>query len=142
MQHVGSNSPRLAVCVSKFDLFHTLKARATGASDAPGHAPNGLIEAVQNPAAAMSRDARTPDEVEADGALMDAEIRSLLEYMGAKSFVNGVTNLARQRKIELRFFAVSALGDPPAMGAVDPQGIAPFRCADPLFWAARAKGVL
>lgn len=139
LQHVGANSTRLAVCVSKFDLFHTLRTRVPGG---PGQAASGLIEAVQNPAAAMSRDARTPDEVEEDGPLIDAEIRSLLEYMGAQSFVNGVTNLAERKGIKLRFFAVSALGGPPAMGAVDPQGIAPFRCADPLFWAARAKGVL
>ena len=41
-----------------------------------------------------------------------------------------------------RYFAISALGQPPDGNRLNVRGIAPFRCTDPPRWVTSSFGVL
>jgi hypothetical protein len=129
---VERGSPRLAVIMSKFDALQALRAVQGGGEWA---------QIMRNPGAAFFRDPGifgAPDDV--DGMLLHEEVRSLLIRLDQGALVSRIENAGRRSGY--RFFAVSALGDPPNGTVLNTRGIAPFRCLDPLRWALAGTGVL
>jgi hypothetical protein len=128
---VRAGRPRLAVIVSKFDTLQMLRT-VEWSSD--------YKSIMQNAGAAFFRDpgpfGQSNDE---DGRLLSEEVRSLLMLLGETQFVAAVEQSTPPG--EHRFFAVSALGDPPQGEALSPRGIVPFRCLDPLRWALAGAGI-
>lgn len=130
---IGRREPKLAVVLSKFDAMHELKNVAgTEWSSVMG-----------NPGAGFSRD---PSLIRGrydndDGELVDAEVRSLLVKLGAKSIIDAVDRPHTGARLPSRFFAVSALGALPAGEQVHEGGISPFRCLDPARWVLSGAGV-
>lgn len=130
---VGQGQPRLAVILSKFDALRVL-------SEVEG---SEWSQMMSNPGAAFMRDsssARQYDEM--DGRLLHEEVRSLLLRLHGGSIVAAVENPSTGVRLDHRYFVVSALGQPPVGNRLNPKGIAPFRCADPLRWVTSAHGVL
>jgi hypothetical protein len=112
----------LAVALAKFDTLYELR-RVAGSP---------LAAAMRNAGAAYSRDPslNSPQYDEHDGALLDAEIRSLLARMNGQALINRIG----QQFARTRLFAVSALGAAPTGQSLNARGITPFRCLDPLKW--------
>jgi hypothetical protein len=94
---------------------------------------------MRQPGAAYLRDpsleqlAFDPD----DADLLGAEVRSLLVRLQGTSLLNR-TDVFRH----MHLFAVSALGMPPVGESLNPGGLAPFRCLDPLKWVLSQTGVI
>ncbi|MFI7000863.1 hypothetical protein [Nocardia sp. NPDC050175] len=130
---IGRRDPKLAVVLSKFDAMHELKnVVGTDWSSIMG-----------NPGAGFSRDPsliRGPYDND-DGELVDAEVRSLLVKLGAKSIIDAVDTPHTGARLPARFFAVSALGALPSGEQVHEGGISPFRCLDPARWILSGAGV-
>jgi hypothetical protein len=129
---VRAGRPRLAVIMSKFDALQMLRT-AQWSGD--------YKSIMQNAGAAFFRDPgplSPPNEV--DGLLLDQEVRSLLMLLNETQFVAAVERSTPPEAH--RFFAVSALGDPPNGEVLNARGIAPFRCLDPLRWALAGTGIL
>ncbi len=123
---------RLAICMSKFDIMHQL-------ASVEGSAYQAIMG---NLGSAMRQDVGplgTPST--GDQALLDAEVRSLLATAHAANLVNTV-GAAEQRGVRCRYFAVSALGNPPDARGVHPHGIAPFRVLDPVLWVLQEEGAI
>lgn len=79
---------------------------------------------------------------DADGALLSAEVRSMLMDLGAKELVNQLERPSSGSPIDHRFFALSALGASSENKQVNPRGIAPFRVLDPIKWLLFRHGVI
>ncbi|MBL8926651.1 MAG: hypothetical protein JNM77_10470 [Pseudonocardia sp.] len=129
---VSQGAPRFAVIMSKFDTLQKLR---TVRYD------NAYTAIMQNAGAAIFRDPGpygSPHDM--DGRLLHEEVRSLLMLFNQGPLVAKVQNAARRGGH--RFFAVSALGAPPNGDSQHPQGIAPFRCLDPLRWVLEGTGVM
>ncbi|HOW94725.1 hypothetical protein [Mycolicibacterium fallax] len=130
---VGDGRPRLAVILSKFDALRVL-------SEVEGSA---WSQVMSNPGAAFMRDSSSSRSYdEADGQLLHEEVRSLLQRLHGGSIMTAVENPASGAQLPVRYFVVSALGQPPVGNRLNPKGIAPFRCADPLRWVTSGFGVL
>ena len=130
---IESGSPKLAVILSKFDALQAL-------SDVEG---SEWSQIMSNAGAAYLRDnsaSRHYDDN--DGQLLHEETRSLLLRLHGAPIVTAVENPSSGVRLTHRYFAVSALGQPPAGKRLNSRGIAPFRCADPLRWVTSAVGVL
>lgn len=133
---VGDRRPRIGIALSKFDAMHALR-------DVEGA---GLTKVMSNSGAAFLREspdealwrARDPQHLQprddSDGRLLHLEIRSLLQRLNAVTMINALENPASGVPINHRFFAVSALGESPDGERLNPRGISPFRCLDPLTW--------
>ncbi len=125
----GGRGVRLAVMLSKFDALQRLAAVEA----------RPWNEIMGNAGAAFSRDPFATDGIwdDRDGDLLDAEVRGLLELLGATPLVN----LANLEFADRRFFAVSALGRAPAQGgrSIRGRGIAPFRVLDPMRWVMSGR---
>lgn len=133
LRAVGPGRPRLAVVLSKFDAVRALN-RVQGSA---------WSEVMSNAGAAFMRDsfaARYYDD--RDGQLMHEEVRSLLLRLNGGSIVAGVENPSSGVRLPHRYFAVSSLGQAPIGNRLNPRGIAPFRCVDPLRWVTAPYGVL
>ncbi|MBH0779610.1 TRAFAC clade GTPase domain-containing protein [Nocardia bovistercoris] len=130
---IGSNNPRLAVVLSKFDALHELR-NVRGSE---------WSTVMSNPGAGFSRDpsANRTGYDENDGELVDAEVRSLLTMLRAKPIIDAVDSPHTGARLNSRFFAVSALGALPAGQRVYEGGISPFRCLDPVRWILDGAGV-
>jgi hypothetical protein len=130
---VQGGTPRLAVILSKFDTLQALRKIKGGGE---------WSSIMRNAGAAFFRDpgptVATSNDM--DGEQLHEEVRSLLIKLAAGALVNRV-EVAGARG-GYRFFAVSALGDSPKGESLNPRGIAPFRCLDPLRWAMAPTGVL
>lgn len=134
MRLVGAGNPKLAVILSKFDALQALSYVE--------HSAWGRV--MSHPGAAFNRDPgltnRRYDDT--DGALLDAEVRSLLQRLhagpGLLTMINPVTN----QRYDHRFFAVSALGESPEGERLHRNGISPFRCMDPVRWVLSERNVL
>jgi hypothetical protein len=128
----GGRDVRLAVVISKFDALQRL-------ANHEGHPWNAIMG---NVGAAFCRDplATQARWDQTDSELLDAEVRGLLELLGAKP----VINMANFEFEDRRFFAVSALGRAPAPGGLSlrGRGIAPYRVLDPLRWVMHGRGWL
>lgn len=131
---IGPGTPRLGIVLSKFDTMQTL----TQVADTE------LSRVMSNAGAAFMRDpgARMTGYDEEDGQLLHAEVRSLLQRLGASHIVTGVERPHSGRPLEHRFFVVSALGAPTEGENLHDHGIAAFRCLDPIRWALRADGAI
>ena len=129
---VQAGTPRLAVIMSKFDTLQMLRAARW----------DGEYKSImQNAGAAFFRDPGPLSSYnDVDSRLLDEEVRSLLILLGQAQFVAAVERATRRS--EHRFFAVSALGDPPNGEFLNSRGIAPFRCLDPLRWALAGTGIM
>lgn len=130
---IGEGRPRLAVILSKFDALRAL-SRVEGSA---------WSQVMSNAGAAFMRDSsaeRHYDEV--DGRLLHEEVRSLLLRLNGGSIVTGVENPSSGIRLPHRYFALSALGQPPVGNRLSPRGVAPFRCVDPLRWVTASHGVL
>ena len=129
---VSQGSPRFAMIISKFDTLQLLRT---------AEYETGFTAIMQNSGAAFFRDpgpyGRPNNE---DGRLLDEEVRSLLLLVDQGPLVASVQRAGRGGRC--RFFAVSALGEPPNGEVLNARGIAPFRCLDPLRWALSDTGVL
>jgi hypothetical protein len=68
-----------------------------------------------------------------DRALVDEQVRSLLERWGAGSLDRQLASDYRSHGL----FALSALGHIPQDKVIDPAGITPYRVEDPLLWLLR-----
>jgi hypothetical protein len=129
---VSQGSPRFAVIMSKFDTLQKLR---TARYD------NDYTAIMQNAGAAVFRDPGpygSPNDI--DGMLLHEEVRSLLIRFNQGPLVAKVAHASRRGGH--RFFAVSALGAPPNGQTLHAQGIAPFRCLDPLRWVLAGTGVM
>ena len=129
---VSQGGPRFAVIMSKFDTLQKLR---TVRYD------NDYTAIMQNAGAAVFRDPGpygSPNDI--DGMLLHEEVRSLLMRFNQGPLVSKVANASRRGGH--RFFAVSALGAPPNGETLHAQGIAPFRCLDPLRWVLAGTGVM
>lgn len=127
-------SPRLGVILSKFDAMQALRS-VEGAGE--------WTRIMLNPGAAFFRDpGPTVRAEDADGEQLHEEVRSLLLKLGSGSLVASVERAGHGAGGEHRFFAVSALGDPPSGARLNSRGIAPFRCLDPIRWALAGSGAL
>lgn len=130
---VGEGQPRLAVIVAKFDVLRAL-------TDVEG---TGWSQVMSNAGAAYMRDSSESGHYnETDGRLLHEEVRSLLLRLSGGSIVAGVENPSSGIRLHHRYFAVSSLGQPPVGNRLNPHGIAPFRCVDPLRWVTASQGVL
>jgi len=128
---VSQGGPRFAVIMSKFDTMQKLR---TVRYD------NDYTAIMQNAGAAVFRDPGpygSPNDI--DGRLLHEEVRSLLILFNQGPLVAKIQHAGRGAH---RFFAVSALGAPPNGQMLHAQGIAPFRCLDPLRWVLGGTGVL
>lgn len=122
--------PKLAVILSKFDAVQELR-RVRG---------NEWSRIMSNAGAAFFRDPGPLSHYDdADGELLHEEVRSLLQRLEA-GMVMTVESASQQMRIPYRYFAVSALGDPPAGSRLSDRGIAPFRCLDPVKWVVPNLG--
>ena len=129
---VSRGAPRFALVISKFDTLQLLRT-------APWS--NDYTAIMQNAGAAFSRDPGPFAGVnEVDGRLLHEEVRSLLMMVDQGPLVASVERAGRRGGH--RFFAVSALGDPPNGEVLNARGIAPFRCLGPLRWVLADTGVL
>ncbi len=91
--------------VSKFDALRVLR-------DVEGSEWSLIMS---NAGAAYLRDpSDTPQYDESDGQLLHEEMRSLLTRLHGGSVVTAVENPATGMRLVHRYFAVSALGAPPA----------------------------
>lgn len=130
---VDEGQPRLAVIMSKFDVLRML-------SDVDG---STWSKVMSNPRAAFTRDSSSTRQYdEPDGRLLHEEVRSLLLRLHGGSIVAGVENPSSGIRLHHRYFAVSSLGQPPVGNRLNPRGIAPFRCVDPLRWVTASYGIL
>ncbi len=137
---VGRGTPKLAVIMSKFDILQTLRKIEGGGEWATiMRNPGGAIFRDFGPGGPPNGADGTPND--ADGEQLHEEVRSLLIKLEANALVRTVERAAGQSDRH-RFFAVSALGDAPKGKSLTPQGIAPFRCLDPLRWACAGTGIL
>lgn len=130
---VGEGDPLIAVVLSKFDSLQELR-----------RIPNQPIAQIMgNAGAAVMRDP-SPDVIcdVNDITLVHHEVRGLLTILGAGNLVKAVENPARGRPFQHRFLAASSLGGATNGRRLAEEGIAPFRCLDPLAWALAAKGAL
>jgi Double-GTPase 2 len=128
---VSQGSPRFAVIMSKFDTLQKLRTVRY---------ENDYTAIMQNAGAAMFRDPGpygSPNDI--DARLLHEEVRSLLILFNQAPLVAKIQHAGRGGH---RFFAVSALGAPPNGQMLHAQGIAPFRCLDPLRWVLGGTGVL
>jgi hypothetical protein len=128
---IGDGGPRMGVILSKFDSMQALRTVDGG----------GEWSAImQNAGSTLFRDlGPTVWSTGLDGELVHEEVRSLLLKLEAGPFVATVERRAGGGRPDgHRFFAVSALGEPPAGQDLSARGIAPFRCLDPLRWALPA----
>jgi hypothetical protein len=130
---VGAGQPRLAVILSKFDALRALR-------DVEG---SDWSYVMSNSGASYLRETSTNRQYDdADGQLLHEEVRSLLLRLHGSAIVTAVENPSTGVTLPHRYFVVSALGQPPVGNQLNPRGIAPFRCADPLRWVATSYGVL
>ncbi len=136
---LGDSKPRLAICLSKFDVLWKVGELGTipGANGA-GH--NTLPQIMSNTGAAFHRDSRSLSAatIQEDLRFIDQEIRSLLTVLKAGNLVTTIDN----SKLPARFFAVSQLGHAPDTQGLNSHGIAPYRVLDPLLWALSEEGML
>ena len=130
-------STRLALTVSKFDSLQALAGTDN---------EHGRILA--NPGAAFNRDdlmMRVGRGYSApDTDLLDAEVSSLLQKLGASSMLAALDHAVvdrTRRAGTYRSFAVSALGAPPDHTRLNAHGISSFRCLDPVLWGLADKGI-
>lgn len=132
LHHIGAGSPKLAVTVSKVDALQALAAK-----------PGQIGEIFRQAGGAVNREWPVAGEYhEHDGALLHAEVRAILQTLGAGTIVNMVENPANQRRLEHRFFAMSALGGATDAVDVHDHGIRPFRILDPLLWEFAGRGIV
>ncbi|MCD9153120.1 hypothetical protein [Aeromicrobium duanguangcaii] len=113
---------RVAVAVSKLDILQQIR-------DVEGAPLRRVMVRAGSP---LQRDPsmRTAGFDRRDADLVDAEVDSLLvELVGPK-----LRNLLRQKDVDHRYFAVSALGAHPEGQSLNSAGIAPFRVLDPVKW--------
>jgi double-GTPase-like protein len=134
MRLIDNGDPKLAVILSKFDALQQLQ-KVTKSS---------WGQIMSNAGAAFARD---PGLVagqynEDDGLLLHAEVHSLLQELEAGPMLRTMTNPQTGRQYQHRFFAVSALGGSPHGEKLNPSGISPFRCMDPVRWVFAERQVL
>lgn len=134
MRLIGDGNPKLAVVLSKFDALQALQ-KVSGSTW--GHI-------MSNAGAAFARDpGLLPGPYDDnDGWLLHAEVHSLLAKLDAGPMLRTMVNPQNGRQYYHRFFAVSALGDSPHGNRLNPSGISPFRCTDPIRWAFADRQVL
>jgi hypothetical protein len=131
---IGDGAPRLSVILSKFDALQALRRIEAGGE---------WSRIMQNPGAAFFRDAGpTHDPGPGDGEQLHEEVRSLLNKLGAGPLLARIELAVRREPARYRYFAVSALGNPPSGRRQHARGIAPFRCLDPLRWVLAGSGVM
>lgn len=130
---MGTSRPQLAVIMAKFDVLRAL-------TEVEGSAWGRVMS---NAGAAFMRDSLASGPYdEAEGRLLHEEVRSLLLRLHGGSIVAGVENPSSGIRLRHRYFAVSSLGQPPVGNKLNPRGIAPFRCVDPLRWVTAEHAVL
>jgi hypothetical protein len=113
--------------------IHTPLAITFSKCDLLRHVGEGI-----DPSSPLLRDSRHHQGYDnEDGRQLSDELKQRLDVWGARNLVH----LASARFSNLRFFAVSALGESPG----DRQRLrhlAPTRVADPMLWLLHLKGVL
>ncbi|MGJ3509665.1 hypothetical protein [Enemella sp. A6] len=132
---IGPGQPRLGVVLSKFDTMQALR-------DVEG---TQLSRIMSNSGAAFIRDSGLtlgPALNPVDADQLHAEVRSLLQRLGAGHIVTAVERPHSGRSLDHRFFVVSALGAPTDGQNLHDHGIASFRVLDPIRWALQREGVL
>ncbi len=109
----------LAVAFTKFDAFYNTLPASHPLRQTP---PDG------------------PYYYEDDGLSMHEHVKALLEQWGGSE----ITRYLELNYESFRLFGVSALGAEPdyATNAVNPQGVRPFRVADPILWLLAHQGFL
>lgn len=134
MRLIGDGTPKLGVVLSKFDALQDLQ-KVAGAS---------WGQIMSNAGAAFSRDpGLLPGPYDHDdGWLLHAEVHSLLAKLDAGPMLRAMRNPVTDVEYNHRFFAVSALGDTPHGERINPRGISPFRCLDPVRWVFADNYVL
>lgn len=133
---VEDQRPLIGLTLAKFDVLQQLKDHADDSRN--------LNRIMSNLGAAFNREGNPIgepyDAVDAD--LLNLEISSLLELLGARALFNLMANpSAGEGTHFFRCFAVSALGAPIKGDEVDRTGIAPFRCLDPLRYVFNHYGI-
>ena len=136
LAQMSSGGSRLALTICKFDALQQLP-----------RANSKMAPVLANPAAHFNWDdtmvrARTPSSKqrvrapEEDGAFLDAEVCSMLRYLGEDAVTLQAVQAVRNRKIAaLRHFVVSSLGETPQhREKLTERGISPFRVLDPILW--------
>ncbi|WP_145229732.1 hypothetical protein [Rudaeicoccus suwonensis] len=125
----GGPPQALALVLSKFDVLQQLKDVQASPFDS----------IMMRPGAAMRRDPslKTPTYDEIDGALLDAEIRGLLELMHGKALLNA----AEASQMPFQLYASAALGVAPGTDALGKGGMSPFRVLDFLKATLTRRGV-
>ena len=129
---VNPGQPKLAVILSKFDVLRAL--RDVQGSDWALVMSNGGATFLRD-----TSDGKQYDDVGAE--LLDQEVRSLLVRLHGTSIVSAVESSSSGARLASRYFAVSALGHPPAGNRLHARGIAPFRVVDPVRWVTTQFGV-
>ena len=136
LAQMSSGGSRLALTICKFDALQQLP-----------RANSKMAPVLANPAAHFNWDdtmvrARTPSSkqrvraLEEDGAFLDAEVCSMLRYLGEDAVTLQAVQAVRNRKIAaLRHFVVSSLGETPQhREKLTERGISPFRVLAPCLW--------
>ncbi len=142
LRQLSSGSARLALTISKFDSLHKMT-----------NADSALTPLLANPAAHFNRDdtmlraqQSTEDAMaafEADAAFLDAEVRSLFARIGDTTVTVAAEGARSDGSLaELRYFAVSAVGESPQHAdQLTERGISPFRVLDPILWGLHRRGL-
>lgn len=131
---IGDGAPRLSVILSKFDALQALRHIEGGGE---------WSRIMANRGAAFFRDfGPTFNPGAADGEQLHEEVRSLLVKLNAGPLLATIERAARYDPTRHRYFAVSALGNPPSGQRQHTRGIAPFRCLDPLRWVLAGTGLM
>jgi hypothetical protein len=130
---IGSSQTRLAVVLSKFDTLEELR-KVKGTE---------WCRVMSNPGAAVIRcPGASVGYDDNDGRLVDLEVRSLLLKLNAQKLVVSLEQPSSCRPVPHRYFAVSVLGHAPRADGLNPLGISPHRCLDPLKWVLAETGTI
>jgi hypothetical protein len=137
MESLGPRPTKLGVVLSKFDHIHALgSVQDETWSRIVGNLGAALRHDPPPEAGFRLVDGKIVRPDQTDRWLLRAELISLVQFMGLSPFLNIIAGEnTKVRPAGLCVFAVSALGEESSGDSVNPRGISPFRCLDPLVWA-------
>lgn len=136
---------QLAIALSKFDTMQELGKLSQIQGRMASSQSVDWQKVMSNLGASFQRDSGPVEAPydENDAALLDAEVKSLLQCLNSEELLNQLnTPLYGEAPYTYRCFVVSALGAQPEGDRVSRTGIAPFRCLDPIRYLFARFGII
>lgn len=137
IQLMDEKSPALGIVLCKFDLIHSLEFGADVTWQAiAGNLGSAFRHDPPTEAGFGKSDSGIIAPDTTDRNLLSLQLHSLLGLMKLDELTNIVQSWRNQSpERRLGMFAVSALGEDPTGGSINPRGMSPYRCLDPIIWA-------